>query len=87
MYLLVELYQLQLSFTLILCKWSTFLSGTVYSLHGSIRPGNCSFRLHTKRACFQLYCIVGTELQVRTLPRLGNNVLPYFLSCPKYCRK
>jgi len=47
MCLLVELYQLQLSFKLILCKWSTFLSGTVYSLQATTRPGNCAFRLHT----------------------------------------
>jgi len=47
MYLLVELYQLQLSFKLILCKWSTFLSGTVYSLHSTTRPGNCACYLHT----------------------------------------
>jgi len=47
MYLLVELYQPELSFTLILCKWSTFLISTVYSLHGTTWSRNCSFRSHT----------------------------------------
>lgn len=63
MCLLVELYQLHLSFKLILCKWSTFLISPVYSLRGTTDLVTAHFfHTHTKGAPVSS-CVVNVLLE------------------------